>query len=140
MQPSLITGPRTTASDCCKSSSSVIVFLGLTYKISGAEPERLEKDLNESFRINVVGNVHLFNLFLPLIQKGQAKKVIYISSGMADIDLISKYSVQDGAPYSISKAAGNAAVAKFDAQYRSEGILFMSISPGVVDTQGAANC
>lgn len=92
-----------------------------------------------NFRVNVVGNIHLFNLFTPLIQKGQAKKVIYISSGMAETELISKYSVHEGAPYSISKAAGNTAVAKFDAQYREEGILFMSISPGVVATEGAYN-
>lgn len=59
---------------------------------------------------------------------------------MADNDLISKFSVHEGAAYSISKAAGNTAVAKFDAQYRKEGILFLGISPGVVDTQGAANC
>jgi NAD(P)-dependent dehydrogenase (short-subunit alcohol dehydrogenase family) len=38
------------------------------------------------------------------------------------------------APYTISKAALNALVAKYNVAYRSQGILFMSISPGFVDT------
>jgi short-subunit dehydrogenase involved in D-alanine esterification of teichoic acids len=84
--------------------------------------------------INVTVNVHLFTLYLPLIRKGQAKKIIYISTGMADIEMISNFQIAVHPIYSITKAAGNAAVAKFDAQYRNEGILFMSISPGLVNT------
>ncbi len=85
-------------------------------------------------KTNVVGTVHLFNLFVPLILRGRPKKVIAISSGMADIDLISKYEIELSGPYSIGKAATNAVVAKFSAEYAKHGVLFMSISPGVVDT------
>jgi NAD(P)-dependent dehydrogenase (short-subunit alcohol dehydrogenase family) len=92
-----------------------------------------------SFHANVVGNVHLFNLFLPLIQKGQAKKVITITSGMADIDFIANFNIASAAPYSISKAAMNAAVAKFSAQYRKDGILFLGLSPGLVNTSENTN-
>ncbi|RYP83992.1 hypothetical protein DL769_001248 [Monosporascus sp. CRB-8-3] len=100
----------------------------------GENPEAFEKDLLDSFNVNAVGNIHLFNVFLPLIRQGNAKKVIAISSGMADVELIRLYDVVISAPYAISKAALNTAVAKFSARYRNEGILFMSISPGVVDT------
>jgi len=93
----------------------------------------------QSFKINTLGNVHLFNLALPLIRKGQAKKIIAISSGMADPDFITQFSIVDGAPYSISKGALNIAIAKFDAQYRKEGILFMAVSPGLVATQDMSN-
>ncbi|KAG8672129.1 hypothetical protein FPOAC2_05497 [Fusarium poae] len=105
----------------------------------GSEPEKLEEDLLESYKINTVGNVHLFNLALPLIRKGQAKKMIGISSGMADPDFITQFSIVDGAPYSMSKGALNIAIAKFDAQYRKEGILFMGISPGLVATKDMSN-
>ncbi len=54
---------------------------------------------------------------------------------MADIDLAAKYDIESAAPYSISKAALNAAVAKFAAQYKKDGILFMAICPGVVATE-----
>jgi NAD(P)-dependent dehydrogenase (short-subunit alcohol dehydrogenase family) len=82
----------------------------------------------------VIGNINLFNLFLPIILKGQTKKVIAISTGMADADLVTKYDVDNGAPYAISKAALNLAVAKYSAEYRSQGVLFLSISPGFVET------
>lgn len=74
------------------------------------------------------------SVFTPLIQKGHLKKIVAISSGMGDIDFTVEANVLFQAPYSISKAALNMAIAKFHVQYRKEGILFMGISPGVVDT------
>jgi NAD(P)-dependent dehydrogenase (short-subunit alcohol dehydrogenase family) len=93
----------------------------------------------ESYMINTVGNVHLFNLALPLILKGEAKKIIAISSGMADPDFITQFSITDGPGYSMSKGALNIAIAKFDAEYRKQGVLFMAISPGLVATQDMSN-
>ncbi|RDW73580.1 hypothetical protein BP6252_07487 [Coleophoma cylindrospora] len=100
----------------------------------GKNPTALEEELIAGCKTNVVGNVHLFNLFLPLILSGQQKKVIAISSGHADLDLISKYEIEVSGPYAVGKAATNAVVAKFGAEYAKDGVLFMSISPGVVET------
>lgn len=58
---------------------------------------------------------------MPLVLKGSVKKVITISSGMADPDFVAKYNIASSAPYSISKAAMNVAVAKFSAQYSKDG-------------------
>lgn len=71
---------------------------------------------------------------MPLILKGEKKKVITLSSGMADADLIIKYEIDLGGPYSISKAAMNLAIAKYHAQYAKDGVLFMGICPGSVST------
>ncbi len=71
---------------------------------------------------------------MPLVLKGRVKKVIAISTGFADNDLTTKYDVAIAGPYSVSKAALNTVVAKFAAQYREDGVLFMAICPGVVDT------
>lgn len=108
--------------------------------------------------MNVVGVANAVTSFLPLIKQGKAKKVITLSSGMADLrtlscpssllhveqntfiylfiilDLVNEFSVGLAAPYTISKAAVNALVAKYNVAYGSQGILFMSISPGFVDT------
>lgn len=97
-------------------------------------PEQYAQDLNESFQINVVGNIQLFNAFIPLISKGGVKKVITLGSMSADIDLTAKYDLSTAGPYSISKAALNMAVAKYSAEFREKGILFMSIAPGATDT------
>lgn len=95
----------------------------------------LEEDLMASFRANVVGVANTVNFFLPLVRAGKEKKIITISSGMADIDLVNRFSVPIAAPYSISKAATNALVAKYNAALgKSEGILFLALSPGLVDT------
>jgi len=101
---------------------------------SGKEPKELEKDLIDAFKVNVIGNIHLFNLFLPLIQKGSAKKVVALGSGMADDALTAKYDLEIGGPYSISKAGINTVIAKYSAEFRNDGILFLSLSPGFVET------
>jgi NAD(P)-dependent dehydrogenase (short-subunit alcohol dehydrogenase family) len=97
--------------------------------------EVLEQDLTSSFRANVVGVANTVNIFLPLIRAGKEKKIITISSGMADTELINRFGVPVAAPYSISKAATNALIAKYNAALgKSEGILFLALSPGLVDT------
>ncbi|KAI9058917.1 short-chain dehydrogenases/reductase [Trametes sanguinea] len=98
------------------------------------EDQLLEADLIEAFRTNVVGVVHTTNAFLPLLRAGAAKKVVSISTGVADGDLIVKARFVIQGPYCISKAALNAAVAKYAAELRDEGFTFLALSPGLVDT------
>ena len=105
---------------------------------SADDPQTLIKDLQVSFEVNVIGVINTINSFIPLLRKGREKKVFTLSTGMADIDLINQIDVAVAAPYSISKGALNVAIAKYSALYKSEGILFMAISPGFVDTSGTA--
>jgi NAD(P)-dependent dehydrogenase (short-subunit alcohol dehydrogenase family) len=100
----------------------------------GQDTEQLTRDLNDCFSTNVIGNVHLFNTFMPLILRGGVKKVITLSTGMADQDLVLKYGVYEGGPYAVSKAAMNMVIAKFQAEYEKDGVLFMGVCPGVVET------
>ncbi|KAF4334733.1 protoporphyrinogen oxidase [Fusarium beomiforme] len=94
----------------------------------------LVKDFQDSFNINVVGNLHLFNLFTPLVLKGQGKKVIAISSGMSDLDFVRQFEIDSAPAYAISKAGLSVLIAKFAARYAREGVLFMSVCPGSVDS------
>ncbi|KAF7595990.1 hypothetical protein BBP40_004136 [Aspergillus hancockii] len=97
--------------------------------------ETLEKDIMESLEINLLGVIKTVQAFLPLIRNGKSKKVIAISSGMADIDLINATEIAFASPYAISKGAVNVAIAKYNALYNKEGILFLAISPGYVSTE-----
>ncbi|KAH8893324.1 NAD(P)-binding protein [Thozetella sp. PMI_491] len=105
----------------------------------GAQPDKLEADMMDLFRINVVGNVHLFNAYMPLILKGSVKKVLLLSTGLADMEMTNKWSLYQGAPYSISKTAANAMVAKYNAEYGKDGVLFLAVCPGAVATGHNAN-
>ncbi|KAI1470393.1 putative short chain dehydrogenase [Daldinia caldariorum] len=101
--------------------------------VLGNEPQKLEEELAKLINIHVVANIHLINAFIPQILKGHAKKVIVLSSGFADLDLTNKFDLNLSSLYSISKAASNMAVAKFSAQYKTDGVLFLSITPGMVE-------
>lgn len=101
---------------------------------SDSDPSLLEKDLMDSFRVNVIGVVKTINTFIPLIKRSSIKKVITISTGMADLDLVNKFEIDNAAPYAISKSAVNMTIAKYNALYKKDGILFVAISPGLIDT------
>lgn len=93
----------------------------------------------DAFETNVIGVIHLFNLFMPLVLQGKTKKVIAISTGMADAELVNQFDVDTGSIYAASKAALNMIVAKFSAQYKKDGVLFLALSPGFVETGGFDN-
>jgi NAD(P)-dependent dehydrogenase (short-subunit alcohol dehydrogenase family) len=101
---------------------------------SDSHPSVLEKDLLDSFNVNVIGVVKTINAFIPLIKQSSIKKVITISTGMADPDLVNRFEIDNAAPYAISKSATNMTIAKYNALYKKDGILFLAISPGLVDT------
>jgi NAD(P)-dependent dehydrogenase (short-subunit alcohol dehydrogenase family) len=86
-------------------------------------------------------------LALPFMTRGRKRlkrwmlptKVISISTGLADLDLTNDVEIDVGALYAASKAAMNVIMAKYNAQYKKDGVLFMSISPGVVEVGHYAN-
>jgi NAD(P)-dependent dehydrogenase (short-subunit alcohol dehydrogenase family) len=102
---------------------------------SSEDPEILEEELKESFNTNVIGLINTINAFIPLVRKGSAKKVIAISSAMGDTGFVNELHIDVGAPYSISKAGVGMVIAKYNATFEKEGILFMAICPGSVDTR-----
>ncbi|KAG9258880.1 uncharacterized protein F5Z01DRAFT_641671 [Emericellopsis atlantica] len=97
------------------------------------DPEGIEREILMLTKVNVIANIHLFNLLIPLIKKGKAKKVITITTGHADLDVVIKHDIEVAPFYAASKAHMNLIVGKFSAQYKREGILFLSLSPGAVD-------
>lgn len=58
----------------------------------------LEADFLECFKVNTLGLVHTVQAFLPLIRKGELKKVVNISTGMADIDVVNAVDVAVAGP------------------------------------------
>ena len=81
-----------------------------------------------------MGVVHTINAFLPLLRKSTVKKVITLSTGLADPDVIIRARYTTNPAYPISKAALNLVIAEYAAQFQDEGFTFIAISPGVVNT------
>ncbi|KAF2033699.1 short-chain dehydrogenase [Setomelanomma holmii] len=102
--------------------------------LSKQDPVRLTTEFKDLYNANVIGQIHLINLFMPLVLKGKTKKVIAISTGMADVDLTLNYDIFESAAYSASRAAMTMIVAKLQVEWKKEGVLIMAISPGAVDT------
>lgn len=100
----------------------------------GDNPSILENELELSFRINVLGLINTINAFIPLVQASSVKKVIALTSGMGDCAFVNETGIDGGAPYSISKAGVDMVVAKYDATYKSDGILVMGVCAGSVNT------
>ncbi|TVY84580.1 putative oxidoreductase [Lachnellula suecica] len=98
------------------------------------DQKALDEDLISLFQVNVIGNIRLFNTFLPLIKNGPTKKIATLSSGFTDEKLTVDYEVFESAPYSISKSAMNMVTAKYQAEFKKEGVIFMGVCPGTVDT------
>jgi NAD(P)-dependent dehydrogenase (short-subunit alcohol dehydrogenase family) len=96
--------------------------------------ESISAALHEAVEHNILGLMYATNAFLPLVKTGTQKKIIVLSSGLADIDFIRKAGVPYAIPYSVSKAALNVVVAKYAALLKDEGIKFLALSPGWVDT------
>jgi len=99
------------------------------------DPDLLEKDMTSFFKTNVIGVVHTINAFLPLLRAGEMKKCIIISSGMGSVRFVLNNNMTFAPGYSVSKAALNLAVAKLAVQYKEDGVVFLSISPGLVKTK-----
>jgi len=97
--------------------------------------EGLERELIEPLKANVIHLIHAVNAFLPLIRKGSAKKLIYITSGNGVPEVIRVSGIPNLLGYCTSKAAGNIVMAKYHAELQGEGIKTLSLSPGWVDTE-----
>ncbi|KAI7786374.1 short chain dehydrogenase [Diaporthe eres] len=101
--------------------------------VLGEKHVELEEQFTTLLRTNVIGNIYLFNSFMPQVLKSKVKKVATISSGMGDMDFVKDYDISMAPLYSASKAAMNMIAAKFSAHFKKDGVLFLSICPGMVD-------
>ena len=96
--------------------------------------ELMRSAFGKSFDVNVYGAIYVTNAFLPLIEKGERRKIVHLSTGMADPELVIGAGVAVAVPYSVSKAALNIVVAKFAVEVRQRGVVVVAMSPGWVDT------
>ncbi|KAH8801731.1 hypothetical protein F5884DRAFT_807690 [Xylogone sp. PMI_703] len=103
---------------------------------TGKEAE-LEQEVFESIKVNLLHVVYTINTFLPLIRNSEQKKIIYVSSGIGDVQITRVSELPNLLGYAVGKASGNIVIAKYAVELKSEGILTLSMSPGWVGTDAA---
>lgn len=96
--------------------------------------EATKQFYEEPVRTAVWGAAWATNAFLPLIEKGELKKIAHITSSMANTDVILGTGIAYGLAYSIAKAGMNVQIAKYAAELAPKGIKTVAICPGWVDT------
>ena len=99
-------------------------------------PHSIEPGRDHQFSADVLGVAHSTNAFLPLLRKGAAKKIITLSSGLAEVDFNLTAGVTSHPAYAIAKTALNMLVARYANELRPDGFVVLAISPGLVDTSG----
>ena len=99
----------------------------------GQEESFLE-ELMQSMHTNVAGTMFALNAFMPLVLKSKIKRVAAISSAGMVRDFIFEAEDLCAIPYTTAKAAINVLVAKFAARYKHEGVIFVALAPGYVNT------
>ncbi|KAJ8131776.1 hypothetical protein O1611_g1847 [Lasiodiplodia mahajangana] len=91
-------------------------------------------NLQESFTINVMGVHWTTQAFLPLLQKGNLKKVANITTNFGSITLAPAVHFMPAPAYKISKTALHALTVQYAIDHADEGFSFVALCPGWLKT------
>ncbi|KAK7706030.1 hypothetical protein SLS57_009811 [Botryosphaeria dothidea] len=83
-------------------------------------------DLDETFKVNVIGVHNVTTAFLPLLKKGSLKKVINISTTLGSIGMAPVFNFQPTPAYKVSKAALNMLTVQYAQAFAEDGLVFVA--------------
>lgn len=95
----------------------------------------LVEEMRQHLDVGVIGVIQAINAFLPLVRKSSIKKIIAISSGMADFEFVDQAEIAFGVSYGATKAAMNMIIIKYGIELKDEGVTVLALSPGLIDTR-----
>lgn len=81
---------------------------------------------------NVIAMMSVTNTFLPLIRRGAGRRIIVLTTALADVNLTLAVGMTYHIPHSASKAAMNVVLAKMAIELQKQEIVLVGISPGWV--------
>ncbi|CRG88458.1 hypothetical protein PISL3812_05488 [Talaromyces islandicus] len=91
-------------------------------------------DLAETFNMNVVSVHNVTRAFLPMLVKGETKKVFNISTSVGSIAQANRYMHLLVPSYKITKAALNMLTKQYALEFADAGFTFVALSPGWLQT------
>ncbi|PYH30041.1 SDR family oxidoreductase [Aspergillus neoniger CBS 115656] len=91
-------------------------------------------NLDSVFHTNVTSAHLVTSAFLPLLKKGNLKKVVNISTTLGSITMAPRFALFPVPAYKVSKAALNMLTTQYAQSLADQGFTFLAISPGWVKT------
>ncbi|KAH6613148.1 short-chain dehydrogenase/reductase SDR [Boeremia exigua] len=91
-------------------------------------------DLTQVLNVNVFGVHNVTRAFLPLLKKGQLKKIANISSSLGSMALSAMGKFQPTPAYKVSKAAVNMLTVQWAESLESNSFVVLAICPGWAKT------
>ncbi|CAA20368.1 short chain dehydrogenase, unknown specificity [Schizosaccharomyces pombe] len=89
---------------------------------------------NSHYKTNVLGPIHVYQAFYPLIKKGRSKIIVFTSSLAGSMGA---FFPSSQSAYGQSKAALNYTMKEISFELQDEGFIVISIHPGAVRTDSA---
>lgn len=98
-------------------------------------------DLEMVLNSNVIGVRNVTRAMLPLLRQSKQKKIINISSALGSIALTEAFSFAPPcAAYKVSKAALNMLTTQWAISFKNDGVIVLSVSPGVRTPPRSMKC
>ncbi|PVH75146.1 NAD(P)-binding protein, partial [Cadophora sp. DSE1049] len=91
-------------------------------------------DLTEVLNVNVFGVHNVTRAFIPLLRKGQLKKIGNISSSLGSMTLSAMGKFQPTPAYKVSKTAVNMLTVQWAESLESDDFTVLALCPGWVKT------
>ncbi|OJI80407.1 hypothetical protein ASPTUDRAFT_178834 [Aspergillus tubingensis CBS 134.48] len=91
-------------------------------------------NLDSVFHTNVTSAHMVTSAFLPLLKRGNQKKVVNISTTLGSIIMAPRFALFPVPAYKVSKAALNMLTVQYAQSFADQGFTFLAISPGWVKT------
>ncbi|OQV03721.1 hypothetical protein CLAIMM_08735 [Cladophialophora immunda] len=91
-------------------------------------------DLAHVLKVNVEAVHEVTAAFLPLLRKGEQKKVLNITSTLGSVTMAPQYGFAPVPAYKVSKAALNMLTMQYALELGKEGFTFLMVSPGYLKT------
>jgi NAD(P)-dependent dehydrogenase (short-subunit alcohol dehydrogenase family) len=92
---------------------------------------RYRTDLKHVFEVDVLAVHTVTSAFIPLLEKGELKKVVNISTAMGSITQAPTYKFTPTPAYKIAKAALNMLTVQWHLAKYDDGFSFIALQPGV---------
>ncbi|KZF20174.1 short-chain dehydrogenase-like protein [Xylona heveae TC161] len=132
---------ESSAKDAAKEVEKVLGGKGLDVLINNAgimnySPNGINTmdDLESSFKVNVASAHIATSALLPVLEKGNLKKVVNVSTSLGSIAMSKNYALFPVPAYKVSKAALNMLTVQYAQAYAEKGFTFVTLSPGWCQT------